>query len=172
MTDTDTDTDAGAPEAIFTADEAVGSLWIKSYQGEVLGEVLFARLAGQLDDPAHAALMRVLSTLEARTREAIAPALERAGISTEADPETVKGAEALADALATLSWADIMGSFEAVTTQYLAMYARIGELDPGESEAADLLVAHELALREVGRLEGAGHSDTSLDAVNALPHMR
>ena len=31
--------------------------------------------------------MRVLATLERRTKEATAPALERAGISTDPDPE-------------------------------------------------------------------------------------
>ena len=32
--------------------------------------------------------MRMLATLERRTKEATAPALERAGVSTEPDPET------------------------------------------------------------------------------------
>ena len=39
--------------------------------------------------------MRVLATLERRTKEAAAPALERAGVSTEPDPEM----EAMAAAL-------------------------------------------------------------------------
>ena len=34
--------------------------------------------------------MRVLATLERRTKEAVAPALERAGISTEPDPEMLQ----------------------------------------------------------------------------------
>jgi len=166
-----TGTDAEVPEAIFSPDDPVGALWIKSYQGEVLGEVLFGRLADQLDDPDRAGKMRVLCTLERRTKEALAPSLRRAGISTEPDPGTVSAGEALADALASLSWAEVVGSFEAITTQYLALYARIGELDPSEQEAADLLMAHEVALREFGRREIAGASGSSLDAVTALPHM-
>ena len=40
---------------------------------------------------------------------------------------------------------------------------RIGELDPAEQAASDLLVAHEVALRDFARAELAGDSDTSLD---------
>ncbi len=166
-----TDTEAEAPEAIFSPDDGVDSLWIKSYQGEILGEILFTRLADRLAAD-QARKMRVLSTLERKTKEALVPSLVRAGISTEPDPDTVSAAEGLADALATTTWADLVGSFEAITTQYLALYRRIGELDPSENEASELLVAHEVALREFGRREARGESGTSLDAITALPHMQ
>jgi hypothetical protein len=167
-----TDTDAHAPEAIFSPDDGVDTLWMTSYQGEILGEILFGRLADCLVDADQARKMRVLSTLERKTKEALVPSLERAGILTEPDPATVSSAEGLADALATTPWADVVGSIEAITNQYLALYRRIGELDPTEIEASELLVAHELALREFGRREVAGETATSLDAVTALPHLR
>ena len=50
------------------------------------------------------------------------------------------------------------------------MYRRIGELDPTETEASELLVAHELALREFARAEIAGDTATSLDRIKALAH--
>ena len=116
--------------------------------------------------------MRVLSTLERRTKDALIAPLERAGLSTEPDADTIAEAEALADALADVSWSDFMSSLEPVTTQYAAMYARIGELDPAERATADLLVAHELALRSFGRMELDGDDDGSLAGIAALPHMQ
>ncbi len=78
-------TDA-VPEPLFTPEDGIAELWVKAYQGEVLGELLFGGIADQLDDPDQAAKMRVLATLERRTKEAAAPALERAGLSTDPDP--------------------------------------------------------------------------------------
>ena len=78
---------APLPEPIFSPEDGLEELWVKAYQGEVLGEALFGGIAEQLDDPEHAAKMRVLATLERRTKEATAPALERAGVPTEPDPE-------------------------------------------------------------------------------------
>jgi hypothetical protein len=162
---------AGASPPMFSPEDPVETLWIKSYQGEVLGEILFGRMAEQIDDPDHARKLRVLSTLERKTKEAMVASLERAGIPTEPDAETVQAAESLADGMAAVSWSDLVGSLEPVTTQYAAMYARIGELDPSEQATADLLVAHELALRSFGRLEIAGQGAESLVAITALPHL-
>ena len=172
MSDTGTDT---APDPVFSAEDGIEKLWVKAYQGEVLGEQLFDRVAAQLEEDGeaeHATKMRVLATMERRTKDAIAPALERAGISTQPDPEMLATAEILAGATATTPWNELMASFEPITSRYSAMYVRIGELDPAEQAAADLLVAHELALRNFARAELAGHSDTSLDDINALAHMR
>jgi hypothetical protein len=178
MTDTDAITDTAddaqsAPgfEQIFSPDDSLDVLWVKAYQGEVLGEALFGRIADQLADEEHAAKMRVLATLERRTKEAIAPALERAGLSTEPDPDSLSTAEALAGAAET-PWQDLLATFEPITSQFCAMYRRIGELDPSESAASALLVAHELALRNFARAEIAGETATSLDEVNALAHMQ
>jgi hypothetical protein len=112
-----------------------------------------------------------LSTMERKTKEAMAPSLQRAGLSTEPDPDTVRAAASLADGLAAIPWVEFVASFAPVTAQYSAMYVRIGELDPSERETADLLVAHEAALQEFGRREVAGNGEDSLAAVVALPHM-
>jgi hypothetical protein len=174
MTDTrahDAAAPAPAPTPIFTAEEPVADLWVRAYQGEVLGEILFGRVASHLADPDHAHKMRTLSTMERKTKEAMAPSLQRAGLSTEPDPDTVRAAESLADGLAAIPWVEFVASFAPVTAQYSAMYVRIGELDPSERETADLLVAHEAALQEFGRREVAGNGEDSLAAVVALPHM-
>jgi murein L,D-transpeptidase YcbB/YkuD len=159
-------------EAMFSPDDAIETLWVKTYEGEVLGETLFARMAEQATDPVQKHKMQVLSTMERRTREMLVEPLQRAGLSTEPDAKTVAEAETLAEAMADVAWSDFISSFEPITSQYAAMYARIGELNPAERATADLLVAHELALRDFGRLELDGKGDDSLRAITALPHLQ
>jgi hypothetical protein len=163
---------ATVPDPIFSPEEGLEELWTKAYQGEVLGELLFGGIAAQLDDPDHAAKMRMLATLEHRTKEATAPALQRAGISTEPDPDIVATASALVPGALSLTWADLMATLGPLTAQYIPLYQRIGELSPAERETADLLVAHEAALRDFARAEIEGEQDRSLDPIAALAHMR
>ncbi len=173
MTDTDTGTGTTpSPAPLFSTDEGIDELWVKAYQGEVLGEALFAGLADRLDDAEHADKMQVLATLERRTKEAVAPALERAGVSTEPDPEILTVAESFAVAALESTWDGFMASIDTVTSQYIELYRHIGELNPSEREIADLLLAHEHALRHFARAELAGDTATSLDPVNVLAHMR
>jgi hypothetical protein len=168
MADTDT---TSVPTPIFSADESVEALWVKAYQGEVLGELLFGLVADGLADPGQAAKMRVLSSLERRTKEAIEPSVERAGLPTEPDADMVTTAEALAPGALAMGWAELMATLPPITEQYIPLYERIGELDPSEQAASELLVAHEKALRDFARAETAGETETSLDAINALAHM-
>ncbi len=97
----------------------------------------------------------------------IAP-MHRAGIDRESDRATLAEAEALAEALADVTWQGFLGSFEPIATQYLAMYRRIGELNPQERVVVEALMAHQLALREFSRLELAGRGERSLDPIWAL----
>ena len=63
----------------------------------------------------------------------MAPALERAGISTEPDPEMLQVAEALRPRLRGGTWEDFMTSVVNVTDQFLLLYRRIGELTPADA---------------------------------------
>ena len=164
------DTDI-APEPIFTAEEGVEELWVKAYQGEVLGELLFGGIADQLADPDQVAKMRTVATLERRTKEATAPALERAGVSTHPDPEMQVMATALLPAALAMTWSDLMGTIGPITEQYIPLYQRIGDLSPAERDTADLLVAHEVALRAFAAAEIAGDGTGSLAPIRALAHM-
>jgi hypothetical protein len=169
-----TDTDATGTQdfqQIFSDDDPVDVLWVKAYQGEVLGEALFGRMAELMDDEDHVAKMRMLAKLERRTKEAIAPAVERAGQRFRGLQRLVVGLGREAGAAST-PWKDLMATFEPITSQFCTMYRRIGELDPSEKESADLLVAHELALRGFARAEVAGDTETSLDQITALAHMQ
>jgi hypothetical protein len=172
MVDTDTDTDTTPQQPLFSPEDGIADLWVKAYQGEILGEILFGGIAAHLDDPDQAAKMRVLATLESRTREAARPALERAGLSTDPDPETQATAEAFLSVAVALTWDDLMATFGPITAQYIPLYQRIGELSPAERQTADLLVAHEVALSDFARAEADGDGTTSLDSIKALAHMR
>ena len=94
---------------------------------------MFGGIADELEDPDQAAAMRMLATLERRTKEAVAPALERAGVSTEPDPETQALAAALLPGALALSWGDLMATFGPITAQFIPLYRRIGELSPDEA---------------------------------------
>jgi hypothetical protein len=159
---------------IFSPEDGIEKLWVQAYQGEILGEILFGRLATILDDrnePAHAEALRVLATLERRTKEEVAPALTRAGLPTAPDQEQVDLATALAEGSADTSWEDLMSATVAITGQFVPLYQRIGELNPQELAVAELLVAHEEALRDFAKAELAGQTSSSLNPVRALPHM-
>jgi hypothetical protein len=173
MDDSQLTTDTPAPEPVFSADDNLSTLLIKAYQGEVSGEVLFGRLSQRTDDADHRHKLEVLRLLEARTRNAMVPAMERNGLPTDPDPEVEHDAETLADAAASLAWSDLLAAFEPITTQFIDLYQRIGELAAGEDRAvAELLVSHEVALREFGRRELSDRGNDSLDQITALPHMR
>ncbi len=159
------------PEAIFSADDDLSVLWVKAYQGEVSGEIVFGGFGASAQDPEHRRKMEVLRLLEARTREACVPAMIRNGLPTDPDPQTVEEAETLVEVVAPLAWSDFMGAFEAITTQFLALYRRIGEISAADKVESDLLVAHEEALREFARRELAGRTDDSLALIEALSHM-
>ena len=139
---------ASAPDAVFAADDDLPTLWIKAYQGEVSGELLFTGMAERADNLSHRQKLNVLALLERRTREALVPVMERSGLPTDPDPQTVADTKTITDMAASMSWVDLWASGESIITQFLALYRRIGELAETEQEAAALLVAHEEALRD------------------------
>ena len=65
---TDTQAEPSLPPDIFSPDDSLNDLWRQAYQGEILGELLFAGIAAQQAplDPERAAKMRVLAALELR----------------------------------------------------------------------------------------------------------
>ena len=164
--------EGSAPDAVFSPTDDLASLWFKAYQGEVSGEVVFGIVAAGAEDPDHRKKMELLTRLEARTREACVPAMLRNGLSTEPDGQTVSEAKALGEVVVNLDWTDFMSAFEAITTQFIALYERIGELAVADKAESEILVAHEIALREFARREIAGRTDDSTELIEALPHMR
>jgi hypothetical protein len=149
------------------SEEAV-ELWVKSYQGEVLGEAYFGHMAEHIDDPVHKAKLEVLTTLERCTKELLAPSMERLGISTVPDPtiaeNVVKGT--------FFDYEGMINVLPGITGQYLGYYTRLRQLvEPRDASVVDLLIAHELALELFARREAAGELESSLEPIKALSHV-
>lgn len=147
-------------------------LLIEAYQGEVLGEALFAALAERCadDEPDRRAKLDVLTRLEQCTKNAMRPALERRGVDTTPDPTMLETAMAFADTAAAMPWHDLLASFEPTTTKYVAVYEALGAA--GEDPAlVDLLLRHERALAEFARRELAGDTGTSTQPILGLAHV-
>lgn len=148
-------------------------LWTESYQGEVLGETLFGVLAERQQDPEHRRQLEVLTLLERATKELAEPLLERRGYPRGDTAATVAQATELADSVADLPWEQFLGSFEAVTKQFLARYEQILELSDDESEraVAEAYVAHEHALCAFARRALGREAGEPLGEILALPHV-
>ena len=147
-------------------------LWLQSYEGEVLGETLFSTLAEREEDPHRRAQLEVLTLLERSTKELAAPVLTRRGLAC--DVETVRaGAIGMADAVTSLSWAEFLGSFQPVISQYLARYRRLVDLagDDEERAVAQTYVEHELALETFLRRELGQEPGDPAQAIFDLPHV-
>jgi hypothetical protein len=147
-------------------------LLIEAYQGEVLGEALFAALAERCahDEPDRRAKLDVLTRLERCTKDAMRPALERRGVDTTPDADVLATAATFADTAAAMPWHDLLASFEPTTTKYVAVYEALGAAG-GDPALVDLLLRHERALGEFARRELRGDTETSTQPILGLPHV-
>lgn len=150
-----------------------GELWVEAYQGEVIGETLFGRLAEREDDAGKRGKLERLTLLERATKELAEPVIERRGLDPDVAEAQTSGAE-MADSVATMKWADFLGSFEPVTSRFLALYRQLVELatDETEREVAEAYVAHEQALMAFVRRERGEEAGEPLAAIDALPHVK
>jgi len=148
-------------------------LWVESYQGEVLGETLFAKLAERQEDPERRRQLEVLTLLEKATKELAEPVFDRRGLDRGDTSATIAQAKELADALEGISWEDFLASFEGITTQFLEKYLQLVDLAPDDTERqiAEAYVAHERALASFA-LRGLGaEPGEPLEPILALPHV-
>lgn len=150
----------------------VGALWKEAYEGEVLGEALFDRLAEMSEDPARAEKHRVLCRMERRTKEEMEPVVEQLGLDVDRAKAVREGSE-LAEGAAVLPWGELMASIEPNTQRFLEMYRHLEQLASHSEQrrVAGILVAHEQALEEFARRELAGAPERSLEPVRALAHL-
>ena len=152
---------------------SASELWVESYQGEVLGESLFATLAEREQDPGRRHQLQVLTLLERTTKELAEPVFERRKLDFGDTAATLATAKELADALADTSWEEFLGSFEGITTQFLAKYRELVELAPDDFERriAEAYVAHEEALACFARRALGSEPGEPLELILALPHV-
>ena len=127
-----------------------------AYEGEIGGEMISAILADHLAvDDARAVKLDLLGRLEARVGAALAPIVARLGAGPV---DLSRIAEvAWARALSVESWEALIAQFGPRLDPFVARFEALrAAARPGDEAALSLLVAHELALVEFGRLEAAG----------------
>jgi hypothetical protein len=166
-----TSTEPRPPDYAFSPEDGVESLLVKAYQGEVSGEVLFGTIAEHTQDPERRRKFEVLTQLEIRTRQACLPAMGRYGLPTEPDPDTLSNAKVMAEVAAAMAWEDLLSSFAPITSQFVVLYKRIGEISAEDREISKLLVDHEHALLTFAERELRGETENSLEPILSLPHM-
>jgi hypothetical protein len=148
-------------------------LWVESYQGEVLGEVVFSLMAERADDPERRRALRALALLERSTKELAEPLLERRGVDPGDTGTTEVEASRLADTAAELPWPEFLGFFQPEVSEFLAKYRRLVALsrDDYEREVAEAYVAHEEALETFLRRSLGEEPGDPVEAILALPHV-
>lgn len=148
-------------------------LWVESYQGEVLGHVLFSWLAEREADPLRRRALEALALMEGATRELAEPVLERRGVGPGDTEATVALGTSMAEGAAELPWTEFLGYFQPEISQFLAKYRRLVALSEDDEErvVAETYVAHEQALETfLRRSLGQEHGDP-LEPILALPHV-
>jgi hypothetical protein len=148
-------------------------LWVEAYQGEVLGEALFALLAERESDPERRRQLEVLTVLERTTKELAEPVFERRALDRGDTAATVADAAGIADTVGAMAWDGFLGSLEPGTKQFLAKYRQLVELSTDEAERAiaEAYVAHERALAAVARRALGQEAGEPLEPILALPHL-
>jgi hypothetical protein len=150
----------------------VEELWAEAYQGEVLGEVLFGRLARGEPDPDRRSQLELLARMEAATKALAEPVFERNGFDRGDTAVTIATAESVAAEAAELSWEDLLRSIAPVADTFLVRYRELAELVDGEDlEVAEAYVAHELALTAFARRALGDELGDPLEPILALPHV-
>jgi hypothetical protein len=146
----------------------VADLWVRCYQGEVGGELFFARMAAQALNTDERAKLEALMALERCTKELMAPCLERLGLSTEPDASSLGSEPPVSD----YDYKGMLETIPALAAEFLGYYGRLRSLvDPQDAGVMDLVIAHELALELFMRRELAGELETSLQPIRALSHV-
>jgi hypothetical protein len=157
---------AGARPGPDLSEEA--ALWRKVYEGEVLGEAFFSRMAELASDSDQRRKLEALAAMERSTAVLVRPCLERRGLQASVDPAAVDGIRTIE----ALDWDAMLRGLPAITKDYMTSYERLAELVGGDdARVVALLIAHERALEEFARREIAGERDRSLAPIQDLPHV-
>jgi len=130
----------------------------RAYEGELVGERVYARLSMQCSDPLRKAQFAAISEVEHRTQAALQPIAARLSIEpTAADIETRVGRRSAM--LLQLSWHDFVHKAVIEWPPLITQFEAIRQLAPaGDAEAVAILVRHEVVLVEFVHAERAGRS--------------
>ena len=140
---------------------------LSAWQGEQWGRLFFDRLAEAAEDAGYRAKWEVLAELEAATGDVLAPLV---AVDAEPPPHDERPQiEAAAAAYGRLSYADAMQQMMTILDPAIERFRRLLAIAPEtDREVVQILVDHEVALKQFAERELAGASETSLDPVRAV----
>jgi hypothetical protein len=137
------------------------------YQGEVLGEAVFAAYLERERDAERVYKWGTLLQLETETKARLRPFMTRVGLSIAQDDVRDRIAE-FAASFASKSWRQHMEELAAITNFFLEKFREIESAAPeSEREVARSMVVHESAINRFTQLELAGDAANSLNDVIA-----
>ena len=131
------------------SDESLAELVRRAWEGEVLGESLFARLleVRPSDVPSQSARLQSACELEAQTLVCATTLAADLGVDVGDGVTARADGVRVADALAALPWDDLVAAVVSGTGVYRDLYASLATVC--DHPAVGELVAHEPALHEV-----------------------
>ena len=147
--------------------EYLSSIEEHLYQGEVLGEAVFARFLAREEDPLRRYKWASLMQLESETKVRLRPFLAYLGLPI-ADADVKAQADGFAQNYATTPWADHMKTIVDVTDFYLGKFRAVAAFAPDcDRDVTQSMIAHEEAIQNFAKAELAGNARTSIDDVVA-----
>ena len=143
--------------------EGIRSAW----QGEQWGKAFFERLAQATEDTGHRAKWQVLAELEEATGTRLAPLVDdRTAVSLD---EEIRPLDAPVVAYSQLPWPEAMQQMMTVLDPAIERFRELLAMAPeADNETLQILLDHEVALKQFAERELAGDSQASLDPVRAV----
>jgi hypothetical protein len=141
------------------------------YQGEVLGEAVFAYHVKHESDAQRRKKWAALLQLETETKARLRPFLQSLGLSVAQDDVAARISEITAG-FETKSWQQHMKEIDEITNFFLEKFRAIEAAAPAgpERETARAMVRHETAINNFAKCEMAGDAANSLADVMAELH--
>jgi hypothetical protein len=152
----------------MTRDEYLASINEHFYQGEVLGEAVFAYHVKHERDASRRYKWANLLQLETETKARLRPFLVSLGLSVAQDDVSAKIDEITAG-FETKPWLQHMKEIDEITTFFLEKFRAIEAVAPAgaERDMARVMVRHEMAINTFAKREMAGDGTGSLADVVA-----
>src|SRR4051812_11338637 len=99
-------------------EQEFGELLVLAYQGEVLGEELFGRLAERQDDDDRRRKLLTVQRMEAATKERVRSLLEELDVEGGDDSQSRAAGAQAAEAFGGRSWNELMATLGPATESY------------------------------------------------------
>jgi len=152
----------------MTRDEYLAAINEFFYQGEVLGEAVFAYHVKHETDSGRRRKWAALLQLETETKARLRPFLYSLGLSLAQDDVSAR-IEEITASFATKSWQQHMKEIDEITQFFLGKFRAIEASAPvgPEREMASAMVEHETSINNFAKRELAGDGTGSLADVEA-----